>query len=350
MVSLSCGGQQIVVVRPRRWRSAIVRLWEMPRAAATWLRALPKFQSAQKCVRRNLEIVRLPRVGFYFCVLIGSLAGGSSLHAAQRAIRNNAAVAAAIPQENGATLSGKVADASGKVLAGVTVSVKDASGASQTATTDGKGKYRIVGIAAGTYTISVSAKGYKTFEASDIPLKAGDSIPLDVLLEVGTTEPAASADNSGAAGQPQQQSSSASWYVAPVIPAPPPGVTAILPPTTGQEQPAVTATVVNQDGKTATVTGTVTDQTGAVLSGATVVISNSSGFKQTATSNDRGVYVVSGVPPGTYDLSVSCASVQDFSDFGPHSRSRRHCPTGRLPGNWRRKNRSKRNGRRSSAS
>ncbi|MGA6983392.1 MAG: carboxypeptidase-like regulatory domain-containing protein, partial [Candidatus Sulfotelmatobacter sp.] len=87
-----------------------------------------------------------------------------------------------------ASVSGTVADGSSKPLAGVTVTIKNAAGVSQSARTDSKGKYWIGSLAAGTYTITVRAKGFKNFEVAGIPLAAGDSVPLDVLMEAGVSE------------------------------------------------------------------------------------------------------------------------------------------------------------------
>jgi len=129
----------------------------------------------------------------------------------------------------------------------------------------------------------------------------------------GTQQTAA---GNAAAAPSQTPSSSPNWlYVEPVVPAPPPGTTA---PTgsTEQNRPAVTGTVVHTGGTTSAVTGTVTDQTGAVLAGATVTISNASGFKQTATTNGQGVYTVAGLPPGTYDMAVSAPNFKPFQTSG----------------------------------
>ena len=234
-------------------------------------------------------------------------------------------MAAAMPQDDIASVSGTVADGSSKPLAGAIVSIRNAAGVTQTAKTDSKGKYWVGSLAAGTYTISVSAKGYKKFEVADIPLAAGDSVPLDVLMEVGASEEptgstesaaagTAAAAQSGGAGAPannaQAQTTAPNWLdVAPVIPPPPPGAKA--PITVEQGRPAITEKV-NNGGKTASVTGNVTDPTGALIANATVTVSNSTGFKQTATSNAQGAYTVSGLPPGTYDLLVSAPNFKIF--------------------------------------
>ena len=66
----------------------------------------------------------------------------------------------------------------------------------------------------------------------------------------------------------------------------------------------------------ASLTGIVTDQTGAVLQGATVTVSDAGGQKGTATSNERGEYAVSGLAPGTYSLTVSAPAFKDFHTDG----------------------------------
>ena len=55
----------------------------------------------------------------------------------------------------------------------------------------------------------------------------------------------------------------------------------------------------------ATIQGTVTDQQGAVVAGATVKLVNESrGFNRTAVTSSSGAYSFSSVPPDTYQLTV----------------------------------------------
>ena len=57
---------------------------------------------------------------------------------------------------------------------------------------------------------------------------------------------------------------------------------------------------------TATLTGVVTDPNGAVIPNATVQVTNKAmNFARTTVSNDEGVYVVSNLPVGEYDVTVS---------------------------------------------
>jgi hypothetical protein len=63
-----------------------------------------------------------------------------------------------------------------------------------------------------------------------------------------------------------------------------------------------------------TVTGTVTDKTGAVLPGATVTLTDSATQeKRTATTNSAGLYTFVSVPSGTYDIVISKAGFKNYS-------------------------------------
>ncbi|HEU5050823.1 MAG TPA: carboxypeptidase-like regulatory domain-containing protein [Gemmatimonadales bacterium] len=56
---------------------------------------------------------------------------------------------------------------------------------------------------------------------------------------------------------------------------------------------------------TGTIRGTVTDEGGAPLSGASIMATNvASGVERAAASDDRGFYALPGLTPGTYDVRV----------------------------------------------
>src|SRR5437867_2941255 len=62
------------------------------------------------------------------------------------------------------TLLGTVTDATGAVVTGATVTVKnEGTNFERTMVTDEKGDYRIAGLEAGNYQVSVTAPGFKTF-------------------------------------------------------------------------------------------------------------------------------------------------------------------------------------------
>jgi hypothetical protein len=62
------------------------------------------------------------------------------------------------------------------------------------------------------------------------------------------------------------------------------------------------------DSTTATLKGTVTDPTGAVISGATVTVANpATGITKTTKSNADGSYQIPALPPGNYQLTIEAA-------------------------------------------
>jgi Carboxypeptidase regulatory-like domain len=63
------------------------------------------------------------------------------------------------------------------------------------------------------------------------------------------------------------------------------------------------------------IAGTVTDVTGAVVSGATVMVTGT-GVNQRVTSNDQGGYTVANLAPGSYTVTVSRSGFKDFQLAG----------------------------------
>src|SRR5260370_26704683 len=56
------------------------------------------------------------------------------------------------------------------------------------------------------------------------------------------------------------------------------------------------------------ITGTVTDPSGAAISGATVQVTNTdTGFKQSTKTGDTGLYRFTLLPLGTYEIDVQAA-------------------------------------------
>jgi hypothetical protein len=68
---------------------------------------------------------------------------------------------------------------------------------------------------------------------------------------------------------------------------------------------------------TASITGTVTDQTGAAIPNAQVTVSNPEhGIKRVTTSNGSGDYLVSAIPPGSYNLSITAPGFKKYEATG----------------------------------
>jgi Carboxypeptidase regulatory-like domain len=62
---------------------------------------------------------------------------------------------------------------------------------------------------------------------------------------------------------------------------------------------------------TGDVAGSITDPTGAVIPGATVLLANmGTGTKQTTTTNDSGVYRITFLPPGRYTVTAQAAGLK----------------------------------------
>ena len=79
-------------------------------------------------------------------------------------------------------ISGIVSDKSGAVFPGATVTVSDAAGKTQSATSNERGEYAFSDLVPGTYTVSVAFQGFKTFE-SKVAVTAGALARLDIAME-----------------------------------------------------------------------------------------------------------------------------------------------------------------------
>jgi hypothetical protein len=68
---------------------------------------------------------------------------------------------------------------------------------------------------------------------------------------------------------------------------------------------------------TGAITGTIRDNTGAVVPGAEVTIKGTAGgVERSTTSNSEGEYLAAGLPGGTYDLAISARGFQTFAGKG----------------------------------
>jgi carboxypeptidase family protein/TonB-dependent receptor-like protein len=85
------------------------------------------------------------------------------------------------------TLTGTVADQSGAVLPGVTVTATGESviGGARTAVTDENGVYRFPSLPPGTYTVSAELSGFRPFSQENVRLQLGQTLTVDARLEVG---------------------------------------------------------------------------------------------------------------------------------------------------------------------
>jgi len=91
-------------------------------------------------------------------------------------------------QVTGATLSGTVTDATGAIISGAQVSIKNiATGISKDVTVDSSGFYTVPNLPAGVYEVRVTAAGFSTALQSNLTLAVGAQQLLNFPLKIGTT-------------------------------------------------------------------------------------------------------------------------------------------------------------------
>src|SRR2546428_2684973 len=87
-------------------------------------------------------------------------------------------------------IAGVVKDTSGGALPGVTVEAASPALIEKTRTvvTDGEGRYNIVDLRLGAYTVTFTLLGFSTFKREGIELKAGFTATVNADLQVGSLE------------------------------------------------------------------------------------------------------------------------------------------------------------------
>ena len=85
-----------------------------------------------------------------------------------------------------ASITGTVSDPTGAAVAGAAVTLASADRADQrTATTNTSGDYLFAVVTPGTYNLTVTAAGFKKFEAKSVMLRVATKSRVDVALQVG---------------------------------------------------------------------------------------------------------------------------------------------------------------------
>jgi hypothetical protein len=93
---------------------------------------------------------------------------------------------APIYSQNLGSIVGLVVDSTGSVVPGAQIKVtQQETNVARSFVTDGTGTYLAPALLAGTYTVEITAKGFKTFRRPDVVLNVRDQIRVDVQLEVG---------------------------------------------------------------------------------------------------------------------------------------------------------------------
>jgi hypothetical protein len=83
-------------------------------------------------------------------------------------------------------IAGTIYDAKGAVLSGVEISVVNtATGETRSTTTKDSGEYRITDLSPGVYTVIVTAAGFETYKANQVPVAVGSISDVAPKLTVG---------------------------------------------------------------------------------------------------------------------------------------------------------------------
>ena len=98
-----------------------------------------------------------------------------------------------------ASLTGLVTDQSGAVVPNAAVTALNVdTGVQARTTSNGIGSYQFVSLSAGTYTVTCTAAGFKTFTADQVVLHAGGTTSLPVVIQVGTANETVTVSGSAA--------------------------------------------------------------------------------------------------------------------------------------------------------
>ncbi|HVR21913.1 MAG TPA: carboxypeptidase regulatory-like domain-containing protein, partial [Candidatus Polarisedimenticolia bacterium] len=214
----------------------------------------------------------------------------------------------AVPQQNAGAagantsiISGGVTDRTGNVLAGAKVVLSGAE--KREAQSADNGGYSFTSLKPGNYTLTVTFPDFPPQVFSDICLKAGMELPVDVALK--GTAPSAAASEQPA--QSQREPSPQQPQSLPLMPPP----STVMPVLVG---PAQSGRAGAGQG---TISGTVTDPQGAVVQGAKLSLTGPANFKGEAVSAANGAYAFATLAPGTYTLTVTAPNFSQkvFSDI-----------------------------------
>ena len=87
-----------------------------------------------------------------------------------------------------ATVRGRVSDSTGAVIPGVQVTATNTlTGATSTVTSHDDGGYEFPQLAVGSYSVTATKQGFKTFKSTPFPLDVNQVYNLPIALSVGTT-------------------------------------------------------------------------------------------------------------------------------------------------------------------
>jgi hypothetical protein len=173
-----------------------------------------------------------------------------------------------------AAISGKVTRPTGAVITGAVVVLRDEAGFERETKTDEEGEYAFRDLPARTFTLTITAPDFAVQTFDFVRLAPGEAITRNASLTPASAKSGVEVVGNAAEAQ---------------------------------------ATVATG---TAAISGTVSDPTQAVITGAEAVLSGEAGFKRETKTDNKGEYAFRGLPAGTYTLTITAPNftVQNF-DF-----------------------------------
>ena len=112
---------------------------------------------------------------------------GTGARLLQQTIFFFALSALAFAQSDRGTITGVVLDPSAATVAGAKVAVKNlANGNAFNAVTGNSGNFTVEEVPSGTYSIAVTAPGFKTWSTTGVEVRLDSTTKIDVTLEVGS--------------------------------------------------------------------------------------------------------------------------------------------------------------------
>src|SRR4029079_19317391 len=91
----------------------------------------------------------------------------------------------ALAQQTSGNINGRIVDAQGAAVPGVTVTAKSSqTGFTRTDVTDGEGVYRLTSLPVGPYDVTAELSGFSTFNDKDVVANVAQTTDLNVEVKL----------------------------------------------------------------------------------------------------------------------------------------------------------------------